>query len=219
MGLIEKLMVKMVNQVRKPNGTIGRIIAKGMNKGAHARMAAWSLTYIQVRPDDIILDIGCGGGRNVYFFAKIAIKGKVYGIDYSETAVEISKKVNKKFIEKCNVEIQYASVSSLPFDEDTFDLVTGYETYYFWPDLINDLKGIFKVIKPGGTLALINEAYKCENEKYRKKAEKWAKAGNFEIHTLEQFKEFFINAGYSEIEVFTVKNKGWVIVKGKKPKV
>ncbi|MCK4239743.1 MAG: class I SAM-dependent methyltransferase, partial [Candidatus Lokiarchaeota archaeon] len=141
------------------------------------------------------------------------------GIDNSETAVEISKKVNKELIENGNIEIQYASVSSLPFNEDTFDLVTGYETYYFWPDLINDLKGIYKVLKPGGTLAWINEGYKCKNEKHRKRNEKWAKIGNFEIHTPEQFEEFFKKAGFTEIEIFTEKNQGWIIMKGKKPNI
>lgn len=219
MGLIAKLMVKMVNQCRKPKGRFGRIVAKGMNKGSHAKMAAWSLNHISVKPEDIILDIGCGGGRNVKVLAKIALEGKVYGIDNSEISVKISKKVNKELIENGNIEIQYASVSSLPFNEDTFDLVTGYETYYFWPDLINDLKGIYKVLKPGGTLAWINEGYKCENEKYRKRNEKWAKIGNFEIHTPEQFEEFFKKAGFTEIEIFTEKNKGWIIVKGKKPNI
>ncbi|MCK4239697.1 MAG: class I SAM-dependent methyltransferase [Candidatus Lokiarchaeota archaeon] len=209
-------MTKMLNQCRKPKGRFGRIMAKGMNKGPHAKMAVWSLNHISVKPNDIILDIGCGGGGNVNKLAKIAIEGKVYGIDNSEISVEISKKVNKELIENGNVEIQHASVSSLPFNENTFDLVTGYETYYFWPDLINDLKGIYKVLKPGGILALINEGYKSENEKYRKRNEKWAKIGNFEIHTPEQFKEFLTKAVFSEIEIFTEKNKGWIIVKGKK---
>ncbi len=209
-------MTKMLNQCRKPKGRFGRIMAKGMNKGAHAKMAVWSLNHVLVKPNDIILDIGCGGGGNVNKLAKIAIEGKVYGIDNSEISVEISKKVNKELIENGNVEIQHASVSSLPFNENTFDLVTGYETYYFWPDLINDLKGVYKVLKPGGILALINEGYISENEKYRKRNEKWAKIGNFEIHTPEQFKEFLTKAVFSEIEIFTEKNKGWIIVKGKK---
>lgn len=200
-------MIRMVNQCRKPKGRFGRIVAKGMNKGGHAKMATWSLNHISVKPEDIILDIGCGGGRNVNVLAKIAIEGKVYGIDNSEISVEISKKVNKELIENGNIETQYASVSSLPFNEDTFDLVTGYETYYFWPDLINDLKGIYKVLKPGRTLAWINEGYKCENEKHRKRNEKWAKIGNFEIHTPEQFEEFFKKAGLLKLRFLQRKIK------------
>ena len=135
---------KLVIQCRKPRGIFGKWVAKGMNKG-HSELASWGVNYISINPEDIILDIGCGGGMNIYNFAHKISSGKVFGIDYSDVSVQMSKKLNKNFIESGIVEIQKASVSSLPFSENSFDLVTGFETYYFWPDLINDLKGILKV--------------------------------------------------------------------------
>ena len=45
---------KLVNQVRNPSGKIGRIIARGMNKG-HAKLAEWGLSKIVINPNDIIL--------------------------------------------------------------------------------------------------------------------------------------------------------------------
>ncbi|MFX1255089.1 MAG: class I SAM-dependent methyltransferase [Promethearchaeota archaeon] len=209
------LAKKMVDQVRKPKGRFGRLMARGMNRG-HAKMANWGLTHISINSTDIILDVGCGGGGNVHKFANIILEGKVYGIDYSEVSVEVSKKVNKKLIEGGRVKIHHASVSSLPFENNTFDLVTGFEAYYFWPDLITDLKEIYRVLKTEGTLLLVNEAYKCANEKFRRRNEKWAKLGNFEIHSSKEFEEFLEKAGYSEIEVFEEKDKGWLAIKGKK---
>jgi len=70
----------------------------------------------------------------------------------------------KKFIETDRVEIEHAFVSSLPYSDNMFNLVSGFETYYFWPDLINDLKEIYRVLKPGGTLVLINEMYRKEDK-------------------------------------------------------
>ena len=49
--------------------------------------------------------------------------------------------------------------------------------------MINDLRSIFDVLKPGGTLFLVNEAYKCKNEKIRKRNEKRSKIGKFTINT------------------------------------
>jgi hypothetical protein len=68
----------------------------------------------------------------------------------------------------------------------------------------------------GCTLALINGGYKSENQKFKKRNEKWSKIGNFDIHTPDDFKEFLTKAGYSEIEIIEEVKKGWIIAKGKK---
>ncbi len=205
----------LVNQVRKPNGKLGRMIARGMNKG-HAKLAKWGVLNFSIEPHYTILDIGCGGGGNIKRFAKIITEGKVYGIDYSETAVYVSMKVNKKYIEEGIVEIYQGSVSALTFKDDYFDLVTGFEASYFWPDLIRDLKEIYRVLKPNGHLILVNEGYISNNEKKRRKAEKWSNLGNFPIHTPDEYREFLKKAGYSKIQLYEKNKKGWITVIGTK---
>jgi len=205
----------LLNQVRKPNGKLGRVIATGMNKG-HAKLAKWGFSNFLIEPNYVILDIGCGGGGNIKYFAEIITDGKVYGIDYSETAIYISTKINKKYIEKGIVEIYHGSVSSLPFKDNYFNLISGFEAYYFWPDLIRDLKEINRILKPNGYLILVNEGYICNNEKKRKKAEKWSKLGNFPIHTPDEYREFLKKAGFSNIQIFEENKKGWITAKGMK---
>ena len=212
MGLINRL----IKQGSNPKGRLGRIIAKGLNKH-HAKIASWGLSHLQVNIEDTILDIGCGGGRDVKVLAEIVINGKIYGIDISEESVKVAKHTNKEFIEIGRVKILKASVSSLPFEKHTFDLITGIETYSFWPDFSNDLKEIYRALKPGGTLALIQGDYISENEIHRRKSEKWARRGNFHIFSPEEIQNFFKQSAYSNIEVIEEKEKGWLIVIGKKP--
>jgi ubiquinone/menaquinone biosynthesis C-methylase UbiE len=209
MGLKQTL----VNQVRKPNGKLGRIIAKGMNKG-HAKLAKWGLSNLLIKPNYLILDIGCGGGGNINYFAEVITDGKVYGIDYSETAIYISTKINEKYIEKGIVEISQGSVYSLPFKANYFNLVSAFEAYYFWPDLIRALKEINRVLKPKGYLILVNEGYICNNEKKRKKAEKWSKLGNFPLHTPKEYREFLEKSGFSNIKIFEEHKQGWITALG-----
>ena len=45
----------------------------------------------------------------------------------------------------------------MSFQDDFFDLVTAFETYYFWTNFPDALKEIKRVLKPGGTLLLVNE--------------------------------------------------------------
>ena len=206
---------RIVNQARKPEGRFGFIMAKLMNKG-HEKMANWSKTHFSIQKDSIILDIGCGGGRDIKKYAEIATDGKVFGIDYSPVSVKVAKRKNRKFIKLGRVEIHLASVSSMPFEDEKFDVITAIESYYFWPDINSDLKETYRVLKPGGVLILVNEGYKGGNEKSRRRSEKWAELGNFPIHTSEEFRSFLQKTGYSQIDIFEEKSKGWITIKGTK---
>ena len=199
----------MVNQVRKPRGLIGKKITRKMNI-VHASLAEWGLSHIKLGKDMIILDVGCGGGANVTYFAKIAAEGKVFGIDYSPISVKVSRELNKKYIEEGIVEVQEGSVSKLPFEDNTFDVVSGFEAYYFWPDLINDLKEIRRVLKNNGELLLVNEGYKCENKVAMDIIERWAKPGNLKLYSPEEYNNFLTKAGFSDIRIFEQKEKGWI---------
>ena len=199
----------MVNQVRKPRGLIGKRITRKMNI-VHASLAMWGLSHIKLGKDMIILDVGCGGGANVTYFAKIAAEGKVFGIDYSPISVKVSRELNKKYIEEGIVEVQEGSVSKLPFEDNTFDVVSGFEAYYFWPDLINDLKEIRRVLKNSGELLLVNEGYKCENKVAMDIIERWAKPGNLKLYSPEEYNNFLTKAGFSDIRIFEQKEKGWI---------
>ncbi|MCP4764223.1 MAG: class I SAM-dependent methyltransferase [archaeon] len=204
---------KMVTNCRKPQGKFGKLIALMMNIG-HAKMTDWAMQYFNIEPDYKILDIGCGGGGNIKKFAKIAHNGKVFGIDYSEISVETSKKVNKKNIKSGSVEIFSGSVSSLPFEDNMFDLVTGFECYYFWPEFQEDLKEVKRVLKPQGNLVIVADGYKAKDKKNSIVAETWAELGDFPLYTTEEFIQFFKNAGFNEIEIIT--DEANVLVKGKK---
>ena len=88
-----------------------------MNFG-HTKVRQWGLSHISIKPDSCVLDIGCGGGKTVKEIASSVPKGKVYGIDYSEDMVQLSKKVNDNLIKQNIVEIMYGTVSSLPFPDN-----------------------------------------------------------------------------------------------------
>jgi len=209
----KKLAEKLAPLTRKPEGPFGRVVGEYMGR-IHAKVTEWGLNKIKIKSNYNILDIGCGAGYNIYNLAKLVDKGKVYGIDYSETMVKLAKEVNKKYIDDNRVEIKYGSVSSLPFRDNMFDLVVGVETVNFWPDIINDLKEIYRVTKSEGILLLINNSYK--HKKFKKRNKEWKRLTNFNLYTPTEFKKFFTKAGYSNIEIFEKIEKNWIIIKGSK---
>ena len=153
------LFAWMSRQVRKPGGLLGRRLVRAMNL-SHAALTDWGLEQLALLNADAILDIGCGGGRMVHRLAALAPGGKVTGLDYSEASVAASRDFNAKEIEAGQVRIEMGSVAALPFADRTFDIVTAVETHYYWPDLPANVRDILRVLKPGGTCALIAETYR-----------------------------------------------------------
>ena len=210
-----KLMDRIVKQCRNPMGRLGRHVARSMNRH-HSKVTRWGLSHVSINKNDTILDVGCGGGRTINTLTKRATEGKVYGIDYSKDSVKVARRVNKRFIEEGRVKIIQASVASLPFPDGSFDLVTAVETYYFWPDLINSLKEIRRVLKPGGRILLINESYR--HEKFEKRNAEWARLGDFTYHLPDEFRKFLEEAGYSSIRIDVLEKKNWIASWGKNDK-
>jgi SAM-dependent methyltransferase len=200
---------KIAENVRKPKGIFGRKVAKDMNIH-HESLARWGITHINIEDDYQILDIGCGGGRNVNRFAKLIHEGKVFGIDYSDTSIKVSSELNKAFIKNGIVEIKKGSVSAIPYEDDKFDLVTAFETYYFWPDLLNDLKEVLRVMKKDAKFLLVNEMYECENPEKMENTRKWANLCNFKLHHPNEFEKFLTEAGFTNIKIYENIEEGWI---------
>jgi len=154
MGLIRKFL----NNTRKPEGFLGRLLVNGMNRGGHARMAEWGLSTVDIAVDANILDVGCGGGGNIARLLKLAPKGSVKGIDYSPVSVAKSRKVNSQAIAAGRCAVIEGSAAALPFKGVQFDLVTAFETVYFWPDIEKCFRGIHQVLKDGGHFVIVNES-------------------------------------------------------------
>lgn len=184
-----------------------------MNAG-HSKVRRWGLGYVSSESYVAILDVGCGGGGAIRDMASIFPNAKLYGIDYSQDMVLLAKKINKILMAKGRIEISHGSVSSLPFSDNTFDLVTAFEAYYFWPNLHCDLQEIKRVLTPGGTLLLVNEVY--ENEQFQNRNRKWAAWADMQLHSPAGYQDFLTTAGYGGIEIHEVVEKNWVVAIGKK---
>lgn len=205
----------MINQCRKPTGWLGRFVLWSMNS-SHSKVTDWGLGHVSVGKGDAVLDVGCGGGRTVSKLAAIASEGKVYGVDYSAESVAASKRTNAREIDAGRVEIRQGSVSQLPFSDDTFDLVTGVETHFWWPDLRGDMREVFRVLRPGGTLVLIAEVYGRSRSKTGQLAEKYASRTGMKLLNVEEHRELLEEAGCSAVRVIEERGKGWICAVGRK---
>jgi ubiquinone/menaquinone biosynthesis C-methylase UbiE len=182
----------------------------------HSKVTDWGLSHALVGKQDIILDVGCGGGRTVSKLAAIATQGKVYGIDHSTESVAMAMRTNRQWIDIARVAIGEASVSRLPFSDGAFDVVTAVETHFWWPALPMDLREVLRVLKPGGRLIIIAEVYKGSKALTAKAVERYAEKTGMALLSVEEHRELFSDAGYSDVQVTTEPNKGWICCIGSK---
>lgn len=185
-------------------------MTKRMNL-SHAALAEWGFSHIEVKKDGTILDVGCGGGAVLSELLKKAPEGKVIGIDYSEVSVAKSKKHNKNEVKSGRCEVFHGDVRELPFDEGSFDLVTAFETIYFWPQIESSFRQVHRVLKSGGTFMITNET----NGK-KDTDEKWVSMiEGMTIYNADEISNFLRETGFSKIRIDEHSN-GWLNVVARK---
>jgi ubiquinone/menaquinone biosynthesis C-methylase UbiE len=207
-----------INQCQNPTGWLGRLVLRNMNS-RHSKVTDWGLSHALIGKQDIILDVGCGGGRTVSKLAAIATQGKVYGIDHSTESVAVAMRTNKQWIEIARVEIREASVSRLPFSDGAFDLITAVETHFWWPALPTDLREVLRALKPGGRLIIIAEVYKGAATLTSKAAERYSEKTGMALLSVEEHRKLFTDSDYSAVQVITEPSKGWICCIGNRPLV
>lgn len=205
--------VYLARQARKPHKWIGRPFLWIMNV-SHSSLTDWGLRQVSINKDFSVLDIGCGGGRTIEKLAGLANEGRVCGVDYAGGSVAVSRSRNARLIESGRVDIRQASVSQLPFPDSSFDLATAVETQYYWPDLVNDMKEVRRVLKPGGRLVVIAETYKGGRmDMLMAPAMKLLKSSHL---SAEDQRKLFLSAGYDDVQIIEEKKRGWICATGRK---
>lgn len=194
-----------IDQCMKPHGEEGIETIKNMNEN-HKDISEFAFSCINVGENDKILDIGCGGGVNIEKFLKIT-KNKVDGLDYSEVSVGESIKRNQNAIDEGRCKVIQADVSDMPIDDESYDLVTGFETIYFWPDLGETFKEVSRIIKPNGQFMIAQGTDGTHPDD-----EKWlATVEGMSVYTAPELERYLLDSGFRSVKSFK-KDNDYILV-------
>ncbi|MDR1867477.1 MAG: class I SAM-dependent methyltransferase [Treponema sp.] len=207
-------MNNFLSNLRKPEGLGGWLMLTSMNIG-HSALSKWGLKQLEIKPGDSILDIGCGGGKNISRMLKRAYTGTVCGLDYAKASVEKSKSLNRKAVLTGRADIRLGTVSRNPWQDGTFDLVTAFETVYFWPDFAHDVREVRRVLKPDGLFFICNEIN--IPEKGKQPYQFWIRALDLKTYTARDFHRILTDTGFTGI-VIQVKGKNGICVSARAQK-
>jgi len=109
----------------------------------------WIFEQFQIRPNSRILELGCGPGR-LWLVNSQRIKDdwQITLSDFSPGMLEETKKNLGEF--KRPIRFEVIDVQSIPFDDESFDVIIANHMLFFVPDLPTALEEIRRVLKPGG---------------------------------------------------------------------
>lgn len=198
------------NMAAKPVGILGKIMVKKLNGERHAVLADWGFSHLKVPENADCLDCGCGGGANVRRLLGMT-KGRVYGADFSKVAVAETKRINKSDVQSGRCQVFLADVKKLPFEDASFDVVTAFETIYYW-QLEDSFKEVFRVLKNGGVFMITNEAAGLNPANFE-----WEKQIlGLKIHTGVEIRSALESAGFTEISIDEIIEKDYICVVAEK---
>ncbi len=158
-------------------------------------------SFVELKYGEVVLDVGCGAGLDLYFYAKaVGPDGKVYGLDISEDMVNKAK-ANMETVGIKNIEIKCGPSDNLPFQDNFFDVVSSNGIYNLSPDKEKVMSEVFRVIKPGGRTVFCEVILKDRlSENIRKNIDDWFRC----IGGALSERDFLIlmeKAGFKNIEV------------------
>ena len=108
----------------------------------------------QLKPGETVLDLGSGGGIDVFLSAKrVGPAGKVYGLDMTDEMLALARENQKKSGAE-NVEFLKGEIENIPLPDDSVDVVISNCVINLSVDKSRVLRETLRVLKPGGRFAV-----------------------------------------------------------------
>ncbi len=155
----------------------------------------------KLQPGETVLDLGSGGGIDVLLSAKrVGPTGKAYGLDMTDEMLSLARENQKKAGVE-NVEFLKGAIENIPLPENSVDVIISNCVINLSGDKDRVLREAFRVLKPGGRLAISDVVVRGEvPADIRKSVELWVGCVAGALEEFE-YRDKLFSAGFETIDI------------------
>jgi ubiquinone/menaquinone biosynthesis C-methylase UbiE len=215
-------MVKVMDSAKLKAASTYNAAADHFDDGPLAfwdRYGRGTIERLALAPGAMVLDVGCGSGASAIPAAKaVGPHGHVIGIDLADRLLAIAraKAISQKLK---NIEFRQGDMEKLEFSDASFDAVVCVFAIFFLPDMVKQVRELWRLIRPGGRLAITTWGPRMFEPG---SAAWWAAVKQFRpdlhsafnpwerITTPEALRQLLADAGIQEAQV--VAENGWQVL-------
>lgn len=186
------------------------------------------MSLVDPKPEMRALDVGCGPGALIIEVAK-RVKNAV-GVDYDPEMIAHAER-NAHAAGVSNIEFSVARAQRLPFEDETFDLVTATSVLYLLPEPKVGLREMKRVLRPGGIAADMDPSTQMTHERIDKFAREhelsefewdalhgWLSAAQYNHRfSPDSIRQLYEGAGLEVLEIKEYMDGMVIFCKGIKP--
>ena len=156
------------------------------------------LANVQVLEGETVLDLGSGGGVDVFRASKlVGEKGKVIGLDATPEMIFRARETTKKHDYK-NVEFRLGEIEHMPIESNTIDLVISNCVLNLVPDKESAFREIHRVLKPGGRISVSDMVATLKGRKVIN-PDDWAACIAGAV-TIDEYRGILEKTGFTDIQ-------------------
>ncbi|GGJ32659.1 class I SAM-dependent methyltransferase [Deinococcus roseus] len=184
--------ISLDDQYRTPRGLMGLLVGQDMLR-QHAPEIHWTFSLLKLCGTEQVLEIGSGPGLLLGKMAREMKTGRVFGLDVSDSMVNLSRWRNLMQVLGGQLRVQEGDAAALPYSAHQFDCIVSVHCLYFWQDPLRVLQECLRVLKPEGKLVLTFMPKR-----------RWPNGGvgsTCQVFSEEELVELILQAGFSGAEV------------------
>jgi SAM-dependent methyltransferase len=112
------------------------------------------LAIAELRPGEVVLDLGAGGGIDCFLAAKrVGPEGRVIGLDMTPDMIKLARR-NAKKLGATNVEFRFGEMEEMPLPDESVDVIISNCVINLSPDKDAVFGEAYRVLRPGGRMSV-----------------------------------------------------------------